>query len=123
MLGVGELINHLQQQVNRINLIWGNGVGQDLVPATRTCSRAPSKAACWETAWRNCRTSRQLQQQFRSEWIAPEAAGDGLLVKQGATLKLADDLLGLETRHRRPEDQGLRPVALGRQDAGRSTPC
>ncbi|MBN0189520.1 hypothetical protein JTL49_35015, partial [Pseudomonas aeruginosa] len=39
----------------------------------------------------------QLQQQFRSEWIAPpEAAGDGLLVKQGATLKLADDLLGLK---------------------------
>ncbi len=57
LLGIGELINHLQQQVNRINLIWGNGVGQDLVLATRTCSRAPSKAACWETAWRNCRTS------------------------------------------------------------------
>ncbi|MFO5966225.1 type VI secretion system protein ImpL, partial [Pseudomonas aeruginosa] len=32
LLGIGELINHLQQQVNRINLIWGNGVGQDLVP-------------------------------------------------------------------------------------------
>ncbi|MFU1922079.1 hypothetical protein ACM6PT_33845, partial [Klebsiella pneumoniae] len=23
LLGIGELINHLQQQVNRINLIWG----------------------------------------------------------------------------------------------------
>lgn len=30
LLGVDELINHLQQQTNRINLIWDSDVNQDL---------------------------------------------------------------------------------------------
>lgn len=98
LLGVGELINHLQQQVNRINLIWGNGVGQDLVPGYQNLLKSAQQSSLLGDRVEELQNlTVQLQQQFRSEWIAPpEAAGDGLLVKQGATLKLADDLLGLK---------------------------
>ncbi|HBN8447760.1 type VI secretion protein IcmF/TssM N-terminal domain-containing protein [Pseudomonas aeruginosa] len=98
LLGIGELINHLQQQVNRINLIWGNGVGQDLVPGYQNLLKSAQQSSLLGNRVEELQNlTVQLQQQFRSEWIAPpEAAGDGLLVKQGATLKLADDLLGLK---------------------------
>ncbi|WP_142675901.1 hypothetical protein, partial [Klebsiella pneumoniae] len=80
------------------NLIWGNGVGQDLVPGYQNLLKSAQQSSLLGNRVEELQNlTVQLQQQFRSEWIAPpEAAGDGLLVKQGATLKLADDLLGLK---------------------------
>ncbi|MGC3645986.1 hypothetical protein ACPTFH_31840, partial [Pseudomonas aeruginosa] len=77
------LINHQQQQVNRINLIWGNGVGQDLVPGYQYLLKSAQQSSLLGNRVEELQNlTEQLQQQFRSERIAPpEAAGDGLLEK------------------------------------------
>ncbi|MFO5998764.1 type VI secretion system protein ImpL, partial [Pseudomonas aeruginosa] len=76
----------------------GNGVALVLVPGNQNLLKSAQQSSLLGNRVEELQNlTVQLQQQFRSEWIAPpEAAGDGLLVKQGATLKLADDLLGLK---------------------------